>query len=200
MTPHDVARCCYATAYYVLPPIAAQDSQGLLERLSHGRVAALAFFLMGCQIRGLEPEESDAETMQSFSVHNGKIHDRYDYSVIQYPTPPHLDLSAELEAATPEQMVSMMQQTILGPYFSAIVRDTVTGKAQCFVLGQSADGFTTFRSVNREMNANLGRGCEPNLDAFLSLLKERAANPGEIVAGVRFGTERPKKRWWQFWK
>jgi hypothetical protein len=64
---------------------------------------------------------------------------------------------------------------VLAPYFSAVIEDRNTREAQCFVLGQSPDALTTLRLVTPTMNANLGRGCEPELEAFLELHRQRLA-------------------------
>jgi hypothetical protein len=62
----------------------------------------------------------------------------------------------------------------LAPYLSAVV--TRPGEPpRYFALGQSPDGFTTLRGVTPDMNANLGPGCEPELEPFLALLRERVS-------------------------
>lgn len=98
---------------------------------------------------------------------------------------------------TPRHMIDAMQGIVLAPYFSAMIRERTTGTARYYVLGQSLDGHTTFRTVTPEMNANLGPGCEPELDAFLELLRQ--SGEAEPRAALVFPKPTPK-RWWQFWK
>jgi hypothetical protein len=47
------------------------------------------------------------------------------------------------------------------------------GECQYFVPGQAPNGGTTLRRVSPVSNANLGQGCEPELNTFLQLLRER---------------------------
>jgi hypothetical protein len=199
MNAHETAQCCYAMAYFVLPQYVAAAPEKISDRLSEGRIGAMFYYLMACQLKGLEPGEQDADTMTAFAVRHGQLDDGHDYFVIQYPTPEELDLSDKMNSEDPGEMLDAMRGIVLAPYFSAMVQPKTAGKARYYVLGQSVDGMTTLRSVTPEMNANLGRGCEPRLDAFLELLREGISQPRTAVAAVVHGA-RPKKRWWEFWK
>lgn len=199
MTAHEAAECCYAMAYYVLPQHAVEASEQLIDRLSEGRIGAMFFFLVACHLKGIETGEQDAGTVAAFAAHQGSLDERHEYWIIQYPLPTKVDLSKEMNSQDPDKMLEAMQKVVLAPYFSALIRDKVSQKVAYFVLGQSVDGFTTLRTVNKEMNANLGRGCKPDLSAFLGLLRDRMANPTEAVAAVIYDRQ-PRKRWWEFWK
>ena len=75
--------------------------------------------------------------------------------------------------AAPDISFEAMKDFVLAPYFSAMLVENEGGQVRYFILGQSPDGHTTLRGVTLNMNANLGRGCEPELKAFLDLLQDR---------------------------
>ena len=110
------------------------------------------------------------ELFRSFPVHLGDLDANTRYCIIQYPTPPVVDLSN----LSLEEMFARGGHVVLAPYFSAIIWDQ-TDSPRYFILGQSPDGFTTLRAVTLNTNANMGRGCEPELEAFVALLRERLA-------------------------
>jgi hypothetical protein len=162
----DTARACYAMAYFVLPDYFTRGAEALADRLSSSPLECGTFYIMGCTMRGLEPQ---MDLLHSFPVHRGDLNENTRYCIVEYPTPPALDLSD----LSMEEMLALSGRLVLAPYFSAVLWDR-TGAARYYVLGQSPDGFTTFRKVEPDMNANLGPGCEPALGAFVDLLRERA--------------------------
>src|SRR5262249_20241878 len=140
----------------------------VVRELGAGRLGAMFFYVLTCQADGKEP---DPEAVAAFAAHTGTLDDRHDYYVIEYPSPPPVDLSD----VDPDRMFEEMSRIALAPSFSAMVQEKASGAVRYFILGQSPDGDTTLRGVSPGMNANLGPGCEPELEAFLQLLRERVS-------------------------
>jgi hypothetical protein len=154
-------------AYFVLPQYCSARPESLLQNLKLGpRAGAAFFYLMTCQMNDIEPRD---EVVQSLSVSTGKLDDTTIYHIIAYPTPPGVDLSQIPE----DKILDVMQKIVLAPYFSAILENSETHAVAYYILGQSPDGFTTFRTVDGTMNANLGRGCEPRLESFVEFLRSK---------------------------
>jgi hypothetical protein len=186
---HEIAQTCYTMAYFVLPPYVHGQTEKVAQELSAGRVGAMFFYILTCKASGKEPEP---EAVVAFQAHTGSLDTRHDYYVIQYPSLPTVDLS-NVDA---DRMFEELGKIVLAPYFSAMVREKNGGAVRYFILGQSPGGGTTLRGVSPDINANLGPGCEPELEAFLQLLRER------ISSLATQSDEHPTltKRWWQFWK
>lgn len=169
-TPHDASetpRLCYAMAYFVLPQYLADKRERLLEVLNMGTKAGSGFlYVATCQMNDVEPRD---EVVSEFQLHTEKPNDTTTYFVIQYPTPDKVDLLDLPES----ELAEAMQNTILAPYFSAVVQ---RGEAplEYFVLGQAPDGHTTLRTVTQAANTSLGPGCMPDLDSFLAMLDYRS--------------------------
>ncbi len=166
MDQRGTAQTCYTMAYFVLPQYVFNQREKLIGELSAGRIGAMFFYVLTCKMGGKEP---NPEVVQSLMVHKGSLDDNHNYYIIQYPTPVPVDIS-ELPD---DQVFQAMQNVVLAPYFSAVIEDNRTKEARYFILGQSPDGHTTLRGVTLEYNANLGRGCEPELELFLTLLRSR---------------------------
>ncbi len=114
---------------------------------------------MGCQLRKVQTNRAVADM---FSAHSGALYAGLDYHIIQYPTPPPFNLSDP--------------DLVLAPHFSAILHSTNDNQVRYFILGQSPTGGTTLRSVTTDgLNANLGPGPDPQIDAFINALKARNA-------------------------
>jgi len=150
-----------------------------------------------------EKRDPDQDEVAAVTGHSGTLDGALRYHVVQFPAFPTVDLSnLSLDPAVLDRAA---KRFVLAPYFSAIVYSD-GGIAHYFVLGQSPAAGTTLREVTPEMNANLGPGCEPEPEAFLSLLRDRlrAAPQGlRPVAGIMLKPPHqapPAKRWWQFWK
>ena len=170
-TPHtenETPQVCYAMAYFLLPQYISERPDSLLQNLKMGPKAGAAFFyVMTCQINEQEPRD---DVIQALSLSTGELSDSTNFYIISYPIPPHVDITNLSDA---EAMMAM-ENIVLAPYFSAVLEQKETQKLSYFILGQSPDGFTTLRTVDGSTNANLGRGCEPQLEAFIKLLQSTA--------------------------
>ncbi len=148
---------CYRLAYFVLPQLLFADPQRIIARFTDESCPPeLYFYVMGTV--ALETEVVTAEADQ-FQTHNGELNATHRYYILQYPTPPAFDLQSDAP--------------VLAPHFSAIVeRIDDENAVQYFVLGQNPNGVTTLRSLERDgVNANLGEGPEPKLEAFVKTLR-----------------------------
>jgi hypothetical protein len=194
---HDRAQCCYTTAYRVLPGYAFERPEKLQSHFSRDPdYAAKFFYVIGCTMEDREP---DAEEVRAIKGYSGPLNERLKYHLVEFPKFPPVNVSHLPDA----ELFKAMQGVVLAPYFSAIVYAEAAKVEHYFVLGQSPDGLTTFRTVTPEMNANLGRGCAPDRAAFVALLADRlrpGAGPLEPIAGVRLKSAPPRKKWWQFWR
>lgn len=156
-TRHSLSSICYCIAYFVLPHYAFKDCDQLVRRFTDDPAKAGPFFyLIGCQMLKAEPIREDALKIKA---HHGQLDDMCDYFVMEYPTPPPIDLSAT--------------EVVLAPHFSAILRGRQDGKTNYYTLGQAPlGGGTTLRSVTPDgKNCNHGPGPEVRLDAFLARLR-----------------------------
>ena len=164
------AQVAYAMAYFVLPLRAHNELTELRSEFEESPdVAALHYFCKAAKGRGVVPRAEDAKAIRA---HTGWLASETEYIVIEYPRYPAVDLLAAL----PDEVPSIGPGHVLAPYFSAVVIDRGSRTAKCFVLGQSPDAGTTLRLVSPEMNANLGPGCEPELEAFMKLLRKMTRN------------------------
>jgi hypothetical protein len=164
---------CYDVAYFVLPHYAFNDLAKLADLcLNTPSAAGPFFYVMAAQMRKAEADTDDAKR---FRWHHGQLGDGREYFVLEYPTPPPVDLS---DAAI-EQIVGGGTKFVLAPHFSAILRGA--GGGQYFILGQAPmGGGTTLRCILPEgMNCNLGPGPEPTLTRFLEAIRERAVRQAE---------------------
>src|SRR5262245_13076660 len=87
MNAHETAQMCYRMAYFLLPQYVQQDPEKVASELTSGRIGAMFFFVMTCQIGGQEPKEEDAPTIQAFRAHAGRLNDDWDYYIVEYPPP-----------------------------------------------------------------------------------------------------------------
>lgn len=118
--------------------------------------------------RGVEPDFADA---QLFQWHHGQLNGGYEYFVLEYPTPPAIDMLG----VSPKDVIDGRASFVLAPHFSAIVRGVED--VHYFVLGQAPmGGGTTLRCILPEgTNCNLGPGPKPELSAFLDAVRGRVA-------------------------
>ena len=164
------AQIAYDTAYFVLPPRAYADTTELQSEFEESPDTWAAFyFLEAAKRRGVRP---DAELVRAVCGHTGRLDEEYDFIVVEYPRFPATNLLADSSVVP-----SLPLGYVLAPYFSAVVIDRDSNEVRYFVLGQSPDALTTLRSVSPKLNANPGRGCEPELQVFLKLLRTQAASP-----------------------
>lgn len=179
----DTPSLSYATAYFVLPRYIEEEPAKVLDLLGRGGPAGAAFFFtMACFMRGLKP---DPAALAGLSVRSGELDAGRRYHLIRYPVPPPVRVSED-GFEDMEKMLASLENMVLAPYFSAVIEDR--GRLSYYILGQSPDGGTTLRSVSGSVNANLGRGCAAEPEAFVALLRSRVPSAGS------------EKRWWQFWK
>ena len=165
--PEDMPSICYAMAYFVLPRYAFQETERIVTELTQNPEAAAAFYyILTCKMDEKEPRD---ELVRSFAVHTGVLNDDFNYTILGYPT----KSSVNVADLPDDDILDALEGVVLAPYFSAILNNPDTGEVKYFVLGQSPDGHTTLRAVTEGMNANLGRGCEPEISAFVALLRER---------------------------
>lgn len=160
---------CYSIAYFVLPHYAFNDREKLIGMFTDTPASVGPFFyLMGCQMQKVEPVSDDAPL---FLPHHGQFDSVHDYFILEYPTPPPIDLSG-IDVTKLEED----QLPVLAPYFSAVVRHRQTQTIRYYTLGQAPfGGGTTLRSIIPDgANSNLGPGPKPQLDAFLERLHRAA--------------------------
>ena len=165
------AKVAYDTAYFVLPRYAHGEIERIKSRFEEAPdLGAMFYFVLAAKMRGEEPNIDDVRQLRG---HVGKLETGWNYIVVEYPRFPAVDLLKESDV----NLHAALGSHVLAPYFSAILEDRFTGEVRCFVLGQSPDAMTTLRTVTATTNANLGRGCEPELELFVDLLRQRTA-PG----------------------
>ena len=146
---------CYKMAYIVLPQELHQNPTATLDRIrSQPDTAGVLFYTKACRSSGCLPKRQDAS---AFRTHMGRLSPNQEYFIIEYPSPP----PPRLDTGMP----------VLAPYFSAAIVNETNRQPAHFVLGQALTGGTTLRTVKDGVNANMGSGSEPTLDAFLQLLR-----------------------------
>jgi hypothetical protein len=164
------AQIVYDTAYFVLPPRAHADIEELKSEFEESPdLAAIFYFTLAAKRRGVEPNTEDVRALRG---HVGRLESGWDFIVVEYPRFPAVDLLAGSDGSPPGG-----GSYVLAPYFSAVVHHRDAEEVRYFVLGQSPDARTTLRAVSSRMNANLGPGCEPELEAFLDLLRKHVGRP-----------------------
>jgi hypothetical protein len=166
-TTVTLPQLCYDVAYFVLPHYAFKD----LEKLAHlclatPTAAGPFFYAMAAMGRKIEPDTNDA---QRFHWNHGRLTRDYEYFLLEYPVPPAVDMSD----TSLEQMISDGIKFVLAPHFSVILRGV--DKVHYFILGQAPmGGGTTLRCILPDgANCNLGPGPEPQVTAFLDVVRER---------------------------
>jgi hypothetical protein len=167
---YSLPQISYWVAYRVLPHYAFQALEKAIETWTKTPTAAGPYYyLIACQMAELEPVREDARL---YSAAHGALGD-YDYYLIEFPTPPPVDMSG----MDPVTLAQQGAGIVLAPHFSIIVRHRVSQDVRYFVLGQSPlGGGTTFRSVTAsEVNANMGPGPAPQRDLFLDRVRQALA-------------------------
>jgi len=121
---------------------------------------------MACQARGIEP---DMNVATRFTWHHARFDSTRDYFVLEYPSPPPVDMSA----ADPESLLRGNNPSVLAPHFSAILCGE-SAATEYYILGQAPlGGGTTLRCILPEgMNCNLGPGPKPDLHEFLDAIRQ----------------------------
>lgn len=164
---HDLFSLCYAVAYFILPHYAFSNLGKVVEMWRTTPASAGPFFyLVACQMQEREPQPEDAPKLRA---HCGRLDERRDYYVLEYPEPPPIDLTNIDLTKFDED-----EPPLLAPHFSAVVVDRDTQDVSCVVLGQAPmGGGTTFRELTADnVNSNLGPGSEPQLEPFLGHIRK----------------------------
>jgi len=158
-TSQQTAQTCSGMAYYVLPMLAFERPDILVNRLEEDpRKTILLAYFAACEQSGFEPCRQAAAQLK---VHAVPLDANLKTFIIQYPTPPE---SLATGTFAPSEPV---------PHFSAIVRDEYRSTIEIFVLAQLPWGGTTLRLVTPVQTMGLGPGCAPNLNEFAELLRQR---------------------------
>jgi hypothetical protein len=167
------AEVVYEMAYFLLPRRAHGELEELkLEFDQSPELGAMSYFVRAAKARGIVP---NADDVRAFRVHSGGwTVSENTSSLSTRDSRWSVDLLANVARGLEPS------NHVLAPYFSAIVEDHDSCEADYFVLGQSPDARTTLRSVSPTINANLGPGCDPELEAFLKLLRKRYASRSRL--------------------
>lgn len=194
---HDRASLCYATAYFAIPQYVDSRPKNVLEDFAKDATyKAKFFYVVACKLSQSEPHEGD---VRAITAHAVDLDNGWKSYIVEYPKFPPPDLSS----LQPSDMLNAMRKVVLAPYFSAVLFREPEQIEHYFVLGQSPMGGTTLREVRGQMNANLGSGCEPTLEAFTDFLRTKVGPGGNLpkpVAAFIRASNPEKKKWWQFWK
>jgi len=126
-----------------------------------------------------------SDNAPQFEASTHRFENRICY-VLRYPSPRAIPADfLDLPENELLEKVASGQGMTLAPHFSCVMHEPHSGKKAVYNLGQSFDGGTTLRQVTPEMNANLGPGPVPNLDAFLEAVNQLGTDGGSAIAGVR---------------
>ena len=154
----------YGMAYMLIPHGVFHNFERLsVMWKSMDPPASALFYTTGCKMQNTEPEK---EWIGRYHAHFGRLDEITDYYLMEFPKPPPVCMK-DFEAASGKKPV-------LAPHFCAVLHQPATGIVSYYILGQSPDGGTTFRSITADgVNSNLGPGPEPTMKNFLELLKDR---------------------------
>lgn len=166
----DLPQLCYDVAYFVLPHYAHNNIEKITSLcLESPTAAGPYFYLMACQVRGVEPE---IEHAKAFNWQHGYLSGGREYFVLVYPksesiTMPSMSVEELLSRNTP----------VLIPYFSAVVLEPKQVNNSYFVLGQSPEpNRTTLRCVLPDgSNCNIGPGPDPVFSQFIESLDDNGS-------------------------
>lgn len=166
----SLPQLCYDVAYFILPGYAYGDVAKVADLcLTTPDAAGPFFYVMACVTRKIEPVIEDAKR---FRWHHGRIADKAEFFVLEYPTPPPIDISD----ADIDKVLNAGEPIVLAPHFSAILHDGANNSSTYYVLGQAPmGGGTTLRHVSSDgTNSNLGPGPQPVLSEFLAAVEGTA--------------------------
>lgn len=158
---------CYDVAYFILPHYAYRDFAKITDLcLNTPHAAGPFFYVMACVSRKIEPVIEDGKR---FTWHHGELTAGRKYFILEYPSPPPLDLSE----VPIDEMIGGKSPIVLAPYFSAVLRNESGGETNYYVLGQAPiGGGTTLRHLSADgVNSNLGPGSAPQLTDFLAAIR-----------------------------
>jgi hypothetical protein len=155
----ELPRFCYGTAYFALPRLLfSQPERTLGYFVDNEYPEGPYLYMMATRILKVEPVREHALL---FQAHCGELSPGKNYHILEYPAPPPFDLA--------------QKGAVLSPFFSAIIHNTADNEVAYYVLGQNPVSGTTFRTVTPDgANANMGPGPQPELEAFIDFLRQRA--------------------------
>lgn len=162
---NERAKIVYDMAHIELPSRAQSDMGVLRTQFEEApRVAAIRYYIRAAKDGGGKANPAD---MSQLRVHTGRLDDRRDVLVVEYPRFPAIDFTPDLFHGLPPALVGY----VFAPYFSAIAYVRDSEEATCFVLGQDIAARTALTIITPTMTRDLGRACEPDLKAFLELVR-----------------------------
>lgn len=144
-------------AYGLLPQMLFSDARKTIGYFNNPAFPPGAYFYaLACRARQIVPQREEA---LAFQAHSGDFTKGTVHYIIEYPKPPPFDLG--------------QKNSVLAPFFSAILHHQETDVVSYYTLGQRPLGGTTLRTVSRDgVNANLGEGPIPELKAFLDAIRQ----------------------------
>ncbi len=153
----------YDIAFFILPYYAFNRIEKVDEFYETYKTnAGACFYFAAAQAAEVTFNQEDAKL---FQWHRCVIQDTWPCDVLQFPTPAPIDLKNSSLKTNEESSL------VLSPYFCAIVRESTQSEPHVLILAQNPLGETSIRSVSKTgVNANLGTGPQPNLDAFLDAI------------------------------
>lgn len=162
---------CYLSAYDALPTALARDAEGFWRDYYLATYPGVAWYTHMCLLARMPHDHFQAAT---FQWHKGRLENGREYMILEYPEPP--DVEGEEESDEEDQ-------PLLAPYYSAVLRTTMRGPAECYALGQSPrNGVSTLRFCRSAAHYNLGFVARATLPLFLESLEE--IQEREIFAGT----------------
>lgn len=173
----------YAAATMVIPGRVFSNCQAFVQEALGAPQYTTANVLLqaSMQIRVSIPDgmrklhaDTGGEYLKQFHPIGGDLTPQTKYIVIPFPKPP----PRQVKDAVP----------ICGVFFVGVVYSPSDFSARCYVLRPSMPGNpnpTTLREVLSDgTNLNLGGGCRPDTDEFISLLKRIETGEKQIYGAV----------------
>ena len=102
---------CYDVAYFILPEYAYRNLPRIVDLCLNNPAAGPFVYFLACSMRKTEP---NSEAAILFRWHHDQLGIGRDYFVLEYPTPPPVDMSG----LSPDELTR--GQFVLAPHFSAI--------------------------------------------------------------------------------
>ena len=163
----DLPQFCYRMAYFVLPKTLFADAHRTSGYFTQSQFPTGPYlYALACSILETEAKPDEVTMFQTYS---GQLTPAKSYYILQYPPPPPLN-----SQAFSLQGLKSGSTPVLAPFFSAIIHAPETDETAYYILGQRPFGGTTLRRISPEgINANLGEGPAPELNAFLESLRQR---------------------------
>lgn len=169
-----LANVCYTIAYKLLPKRLYSEPQKTLLTFTLKGEGASFWYEIGCQARRRQPIEEDR---RSFNTFYGRMATDVDSYILEYPSPPPLNILEFQDHLThPVPSRVDIDTPVLAPYFSGILHRKSDHHLRYCVLGQGIGNRATLRSVGPNgQEAVLGFSPEHSLDAFVGILHSFAS-------------------------